>query len=68
MQQKIRNNRQGGGGVTTEVIELIRVDFDNMENHDPLEETSLGLFTERDNLSAHGSIKEFIKNYQPVNC
>lgn len=53
----------------TDIKELIRIDFDNMENHisDAITETSLGVFIESDTLRAYGIASEWLKKYGPVN-
>lgn len=44
-----------------ESIRLVQVDFDNMENHNPEERKTIGVFVEGDNLSAHGKISEWFE-------
>jgi hypothetical protein len=48
-----------------EIITLIRVDFDSLENRDPIRETKLGTFVGGDGLTADGKIAEFFRNMEP---
>jgi hypothetical protein len=50
-----------------EAKELIRIDFDNMENRDALYETSLGTFVQSDELTAHGVLLKWLSEQPPVN-
>jgi len=45
-----------------EIIEVIQKDFDIMENHNPIRETSLGMFkaNRAKHLTAHGIAGKFI--------
>ena len=47
-------------------IRLVKIDFDNLENHNAICSEDLGVFVDGDNLTAHGKVKEFIRKMQPV--
>ena len=42
-------------------IMLTKLSFDNMENHYPVKETLIGVFTECGDLTPHGNIAEWFK-------
>ena len=43
-----------------EVVTVYEVTFDSLENHDPIRMVKLGVFVEKDGLSAHGNAAKFI--------
>jgi hypothetical protein len=47
-------------------IRLIKISFDNLENHCPMELTVLGTFVAGDHLTAHGKVAKFINNMDPI--
>lgn len=50
------------------ILELIRRDFDNMENHSPNCETSIGMFAANKDLhtSAQGTLSNFFTNFESI--
>jgi hypothetical protein len=50
-----------------EIMELIKIDFDGLENHcsNAIMTKTLGLFVADDGLSAHGKCREFIATLAP---
>ena len=50
----------------SEILRLVRIDFDNMENHDPIEEEILGVFIPSGGLSAWGMAAEWIRTQPPI--
>lgn len=45
---------------------LHRIDFDTLENHDPVRKTQLGLFSPDGRLTAHGKVSDFFLKLKPV--
>lgn len=48
-----------------EIIRLVKIDHDNLENHNAIYTTNLGTFIAGDGLSAHGKVGKFISNMEP---
>jgi len=49
-----------------EIIQLIKIDFDNMENQDPLYERTIGIFEAYGDKTAHGMVELFFQAYGPI--
>jgi hypothetical protein len=49
-----------------DLIRLVRVDFDSLENHDPLTETEIGIFASAGGRSAAGRVSDWFANQAPV--
>lgn len=53
MKQKNISNKSNE---KTDLIRLMRIDFDNLENHNPIKEECIGVFVGSNGLSAHGKV------------
>ncbi len=49
-----------------EYLQLIKIDFDNMENHQPRVETLLMTFGPGGELTAHGKAAQWLSTQEPV--
>lgn len=48
-----------------EMLRLVRIDFDNLENHKPIRETEIGSFITGAELTAHGKIEAYFHAMAP---
>lgn len=50
------------------IIEVIKIDFDNMENNcsDATVIRTMGMFEEGNGLRAHGKVKKWFKEQEPI--
>jgi len=48
------------------IVELIQIDFDSSENHNPRYSNSLGMFEEGGSLTANGNAAEWLSKQPPI--
>lgn len=44
--------------------QLYKIDFDNMENHNPITKKLIATFASKDNLTPHGNCSEYISKME----
>jgi len=47
------------------VIRLVKVQFDNLENHNPIRESTVGIFIEGDGITAYGKVAKWLETQKP---